>query len=275
VSSFIIFNGSIVPSGTPIITADNRGFRYGDGLFETIRVKDGRIVLGKYHFDRLISGARLLQFEISSFLSAEKLSAEILELCRRNGHERSARVRLNVFRADMGQESGAPQHVIQSWELETGEEAEKGVTLGIYPHGRKSCDQLSNIKSNNYLVYSMGARYAGQHGWDDSLVLNSFGRVADSSIANLFLVKGGIVYTPPLSEGCVAGVMRRWLIQVLPEKGWEVREQPAAPEDLLQADELFLSNAIRGSRWVGKLAGVTYGNKIAQAVKKIIDEDLC
>lgn len=272
-NSFIIFNGSIVPAGTPLITADNRGFRYGDGLFETIRVKDGRIVLGEYHFERLLSGARLLQFETDAIIS-EKLSAEILALCQRNGHLPSARVRLNVFRRDMGEEEGAPQYIIQTWALEAGEQHERGLVLGVYPKGRKSCDLLSNIKSNSYLIYVLAARYAARHGWDDSLVLNNAGRVADSSIANLFWVSGSIVYTPPLSEGCIAGVMRRWIITNLPEYGYNVQERQVAPEDLILADEVFLSNAIRGVRWVVNLAGTTYGNKIVQAVKKIIDENL-
>ncbi len=120
----------------------------------------------------------------------------------------------------------------------------------------------------------MAARYAALHGWDDCLVLNNAGRVADSSIANLFWVSGGIVYTPPLTEGCIAGVMRRWLMTNLSGYGYEVQERPVAPEDLILADEAFLTNAIRGVRWVGNLAGTTYGNKIARAVKMILDENL-
>jgi len=273
VSSFIIFNGSVVPAGTPLITVDNRGFRYGDGLFETIRIKDGRIVLNEYHFERLLSGARLLQFETNA-INSDKLSAEILSLCQVNGHLPSARVRLNVFRSDLGEQENVPHYVIQTWAWTVVEEQEKGLVLGVYPKGRKSCDQLSNVKSNNYLIYSMAARYAALHGWGDCLVLNNAGRVADSSIANLFWVSGGIVYTPPLTEGCIAGVMRRWLMTNLSGYGYKVQERPVAPEDLILADEVFLSNAIRGVRRVGNLAGTTYGNKIAQAVKMIIDENL-
>ncbi|MDO6429699.1 aminotransferase class IV [Flavitalea sp. BT771] len=271
-SSFIIFNGSFFPSGTPLLTADNQGFRYGDGLFETIRVKEGRILLSDHHFQRLFNGSHLLGLK---GLTPDQLSAAILDLCERNGHAISARVRLTVFRGDAGQEHGAANYIIQSWHLERPSELnEKGLILGVFPTGRKSCDAFANIKSNNYLLYSMAGQYAVRHGWDDCLVLNSLGRVADSSIANLFYVQGGTIYTPSLSEGCVAGVMRRWLIESLPAAGFRVEERPVAPEDLILAEEVFVSNAIRGVRWVRSFGGVTYGNGTVRDIKRIEHEGI-
>ena len=269
-SSFIIFNGSFFPSGAPLLTADNRGFRYGDGLFETIRVKEGRIPLFEHHFQRLLNGCRLLGLETSTL---ENLSNAIPELCERNGHTVSARVRVTVFRGEMEQEDASSDCIIQSWPLHQVSD-ETGLVLGVFPSGRKSCDSFSHLKSNNYLIYSLAARYARNHGWDDCLVLNSRERIADSSIANLFYVKGEMIYTPPLSEGCVAGVMRRWLMESLPGAGFHVMEKPVAPEDLIMADEVFLTNAIRGVRRVGNFAGTTYGSRMVRAVKKMVDESL-
>ena len=266
-SSFIIFNGSFFPSGTPLLTADSRGFRYGDGVFETIRVKDGRILLARYHFERLLNGCRLLRLEP---LTIEQFTDLILQLCERNGHTLSARVRLTVFR---GEGETSSEFIIQSWPLHQVSE-EPGLVLGIFPQGRKPCDSFSQLKSNNYLMYSMAATYARSHGWDDCLILNSRERIADSSIANFFYVKGETLYTPPLSEGCVAGVMRRWLMESLPGAGIRVLEKPVAPEDLIMADEVFLTNAIRGVRWVERFAGNTYGNRVVQTVKKMVDEGL-
>jgi branched-chain amino acid aminotransferase len=164
-------------------------------------------------------------------------------------------------------------YIIQSWALEMAAIVQ-GLALGVFPRGRKSCDGFSHLKSNNYLLYSMAATYARNHGWDDSLVLNSRERIADSSIANLFYVAGNAIYTPPLSEGCVAGVMRGWLIGALPAAGFRVIEKAVAPEDLIMADEVFLSNAIRGVRRVGNFAGTTYGSQVFEAVKKIVDEGI-
>ena len=274
-SSFIYFNGSFFPSGTALLTADNRGFRYGDGLFETIRVRDGHILLSHYHFDRLMSGVRLLQMG-SPFPDLSSLTDTILELCRKNGHLASARVRLTVFRGEVGQDDARPDHILQSWPLEQPGPglAPQGLVLGVFPDGRKSCDPFANLKSNNYLIYSMAALYARQGEWDDCLVLNSWGRVADTSIANLFYVRKGIIYTPPLSEGCVGGVMRRRLLEVLPPSDFPIEEKPVTLEDLATAEEVFLTNAIRGIRWVRGWGGRIYGNKVVEALGKIIHEDI-
>jgi len=271
VSSFIHFNGDVLPSGTPLLTADSRGFRYGDGLFETMRIKEGRIFLQDQHYQRLLNGSRLLGLKPLTF---EQFTDGILELCQRNAHSVSGRVRLTVFRGEMGQDDEATSYVIQSWALEEAVEKPGGLVLGTFPRGRKACDGLSHLKSNNYLLYSMAAMYARSHGWDDCLVLNSRERIADSSIANLFYVMGDTIYTPPLSEGGVGGVMREWLIGALPGAGFRVIEKPAAPEDLLLVDEVFLSNAIRGVRRVGHFSGTGYGDRVFQTVKKIVD-DLC
>ena len=114
-SSFIHFNGAFFPSGTPLLTADNRGFRYGDGLFETMRIKEGRILLPDLHFQRLLNGSRLLGLEA---LTLEQFKGSVLELCQRNRHSVSARVRLTVFRGEMGMDDAAMSYLIQSWPLE-------------------------------------------------------------------------------------------------------------------------------------------------------------
>ncbi|HEY4064607.1 MAG TPA: aminotransferase class IV [Puia sp.] len=268
---FINFNATILPSVTPLLTADNRGFRYGDGIFETMAVKNGRIRLGGYHFERLATGARLLQFEIPFSLIPGQLTHQIQELCERNGHSLSARVRLVLFRKDMGlpdAEDPLPDYIIQSWPLAPGDDElnTKGWSLGIFPDGRKACDPLSNLKSNNYLLYVLAASYARKQGSDDCLVLNSQGRIADSTIANLFYIRQNKIYTPPLSEGCVAGVMRRRLLELLPSAGFECSERPVTIEDLACADEVFLTNALKGIRWIASFRHRTYTHELTTSI---------
>jgi branched-chain amino acid aminotransferase len=171
----------------------------------------------------------------------------------------------------MGEKDGATNYIVQTSVLEE-VSSDKALVLGVFPRGRKACDGLSHLKSNNYLLYSMAAMFARSHGWDDCLVLNSRERIADTSIANLFYVTGDTVCTPPLSEGGVGGVMREWLAGALPGAGFRVIEKPAAPEDLLMADEVFLSNAIRGVRRVGHFSGTGYGDRVFSEVKKIVEE---
>jgi len=280
VSHFIYFNGAFLPSGEAILSADNPGFRYGDGLFETMRAMNGRLILGDLHFERLLAGLRLLQFIPTPSLTAEKFSVAIRELCEKNGHSGYARVRLVVFRGD---EEGRPETIIQSAPLEAWgnpEEAPQqgqgeGLVIDLFPGGRKSCDVFSHLKSNNYLLYSMAARYARQEGLGDCLVLNSNGRVADSSISNVFYCRDGRIYTPPLSEGCVAGVMRRFVISLAIGAGLPVEEKETTPEDLEEAEEVFLTNAIRGIRPVGRFRRTVYpGGEMTLALHRLLRETL-
>jgi len=275
VSNFINFNGKFLPSNTTVLTADNRSFRYGDGLFETIKVADGRILLEKYHFERLLAGVRLLQFEQSPLFTAEKLAGQILELCEMNGHVALARVRLVVFRGNGGLYDPIdhfPNFIIQSWSLapRSSELNEEGLVIDVFPHGRKSCDAYANLKSNNYLLYAMAALYARQNQLNDCLVLNSYDRIADSTIANLFYCKQGRIYTPPLTEGCVAGVMRRLLMETLPGAGLPVLEKETTREDLESAEEIFLTNALKGIKWVRSLGAATYGCSLTTSICRIL-----
>ena len=274
--NFVNFDGAILRTDKAILTADNRSFRYGDGLFETIKVKKGRICLENYHFERLMAGVSLLQFEPASSFTPGRLAGQILELCEKNGHMVFARVRLVVFRGDGSLYDPVdpfPHYIIQSWPLAAGSDAinENGLALDVFPDGRKPCDPLANLKSNNYLLYVMAALYARKNRLNDCLVLNSRDRIADSTIANLFYCKDGKIYTPPLSEGCVAGVMRRYLADLLPTTSFTLHEKVTTAEDLQNAEGVFLTNAIRGIQWVGSFGRTTYSARTPQAVY----ESLC
>jgi branched-chain amino acid aminotransferase len=266
---YLFYNGSFLKDDSPLVTANNRGFRYGDGLFETMRIVDGKLPLVGYHLDRLFKGLDLLQFELPSYFKEDYLLAQIEELSRRNRHGH-ARVRLVVFRGNGGlydPENHFPNCIIQSWPLPDGNFGynEKGLITGLCPDVKKSCDILANLKSNNYLPYILAALYARKNHWDDALVLNTGGNICDSTIANVFMVKKDIIFTPSLQEGCVAGVMRRFLLERLPVWGFRVTEWPLRPEDIEAADELFLTNAL-GIRWVAHYGAKQYGNTFSAAI---------
>jgi branched-chain amino acid aminotransferase len=265
---WINYDGQMLRSDTQILTVGNRSFRYGDGLFETMMVRDGQLCLGAYHFDRLFSGMQFLS--IHAAFNRETLESQILELCRKNGDGPRSRVRLVVFRGEGADPIGhTPHYIIESWPLPGAPTLnDRGLIIDVFPAGRKACDALSNLKSNNYLLYTLATLYAQDHGLDDCLVLNSHDSLADSTIANLFYVDKGQVFTPPLSAGCVAGVMRRHLIENMPGAGFAVEEKMVTTEDLLNADEIFLTNAIRGIRWVGSFRKKQLNNILATNIYK-------
>ncbi len=147
---------------------------------------------------------------------------------------------------------------------------ENGLVIDVFPGTRKSCDSFSNLKSNNYLPYVMAGLYAKKNKLNDCIVLNSFDRVCDSAIANIFIVEKDKIFTPPLSEGCVAGVMRRWLLEKFDLKKYYVIEKKLTVNDILNADEFFLTNSISYLRWVKNFKEKNYKNKICKEIYSLI-----
>lgn len=255
--SFICLNGKFMPATEPVLLPGNRSYRYGDGLFETMKVKEGQIVLAGYHFDRLYKGLHLLKYEMPALFLRQRTENEILTLCRKNRCEKLARVRLSVFRGNGGlyDNDRSLQYLVECWPLDETNETfnVNGLVIGIFPDAKKSCDRFSNLKSASFLPYVMASVYAKEHQYNDCVVLNTDGRIADTTIANLFIIKNNLLCTPLLSEGCIDGVMRRHLLATLPAAGYNVSEKPLTIQDLETADEIFLTNAIRGIRWVARL----------------------
>ncbi len=258
-SPFVLLNNEFLPCGA-LLEPGNRGFRYGDGLFETIKVSAGKILLEEFHFDRLFMGLGLMRMNGPSTLPQDRpaLASALLDLCSRNNCPDLARVRLAVFRnsrggADYLAEASPLSEKDVQWN-------EEGWTIDIYPYARKSADAFANLKTANYLPYVMAELFAREKGLDDALVLNGDNHICDSSKANIFLIKGDEIFTPALHQGCVSGVMRRFLIHELKEMGYHVKQQEVSEEDLRHAEEVFLTNAIRGIRWVRSFRDVSYGN---------------
>lgn len=230
-SNWIFFNDEFSPANKPVLHAGNRLLQYGDGLFETMRVHNGKIVLEDYHFERLMKGTAALMMDA---FDQDHLKDAVLELCRKNELQAAARVRLTVFR-DRG-------IIIESWPLENGYSFKTTpFAINVFPDVYKSIDKLSMFKTAAYLPYALAAVFRRKHGFDDCLLQNTEGGICDSSIANVFYVKDQVVYTPALTSGCIHGVMRRHIINNYP-----VKEEIFGLAELHDADEIFLTNVIRG-----------------------------
>ena len=174
--NFICFNGKILPGSDPVLKITNQSYRYGDGLFETMRVQDGRIILEDFHFERLSEGIKMLKFVRPAFFTSQKIKEAVIQLCEKNKCSGRARVRLSVSRGNGGLYDGDNffQYIIESWPLDmlTDQLNENGLVIDIYPDARKSCDAFSNLKSANFLPYSMAALYAKENKLNDCLVVN-------------------------------------------------------------------------------------------------------
>lgn len=275
---FFTYNDKDFKEGTAVITPDSRSLRYGDGLFETMKTVNGSIQLGNYHFERLFSGLKRLQFEIPKYFSSSFLEKKIAELCKKNNHGALVRVRLMVFRGNGGlfdPSDHLPNYIIQTWRLtpEAGLNS-NGLIIDIYPDAIKVIDGLANLKSNSFLPYTMAALHAKKLLINDCVLLNNHHRICDTSIANIYIIKGQTIFTPPLSEGCIAGVTRRFILETLTTSGFKIEEKPLTTPELENAEEVFLSNSIRGIRWVKQFRNNFYTNstvvKIHEAFTKTI-----
>src|SRR5258705_10301505 len=160
---FVNINGKILRRDDAGIKPGDRSYRYGDGLFETMKFVAGEIFLENFHFERLFHGFDTLKFQLPEFFLAEKLSSEVKELCKRNQCEQLARVRLSVSRGNGGLYDGDENlnYLIECSPIRN--EEEKNLVIGIFPDARKSCDVFSNLKSANFLPYVMAAKFAKEN----------------------------------------------------------------------------------------------------------------
>jgi len=263
------YNGSFFADEENVLSKDDRSYRYGDGLFETMKLINGNISLGDYHFERLFSGLNVLKFHIPVLFTKQKIEEEIKELSKKNECERSARIRLSVSRGSGGLYDcdNKLSYLIECWPLEQKDINENGLIIDIFPDARKNIDVFSNLKSANYLPYVMGAIWAKENKLNDALILNQHDRICDSTIANIFWVKGNSIFTPLLSEGCVAGVMRKKILELASGNSDHVIQEHILTEQiLLQADEVFLTNAIAGVRWVKECRNKVYKNTLRSKI---------
>jgi len=264
---YCIYNGHLISIYEPSISFTNRAFRYGDALFETIRLCNNKLMFLKDHVNRLKIGMTVLRMNLPAEFNTENLQEFIIQLLKHNTHAPHARIRLTVFRNEGGYytpETNDISFLIESEEMDnTYELNQKGYWIDLYGDLKKSINKLSNIKSANALLYVMAGISKQSMKLDDCFIVNETGSICESINANIFVVKNGTLYTPPLSEGCVAGIMRKQIMHLAHENKILVFESPLSTYTILNGDEVFLTNSVGGVKWVGQFRDKFYTNKTA------------
>jgi branched-chain amino acid aminotransferase len=276
--TYFNFNGKLLPAHDVKIPYQNRAFRYGDGFFETIRSSSGKPLWMQQHFDRMKKSAQVLKFSLPANATPDFFSQKISELLEANGHIAGARVRLSIFRDAGGFYRPDGDHsgfLIESLHLKTERYQlnREGLVAGIFDEIRKPVNPLSNIKSSNALLYILAAVFASENGWNDALILNSEGYLAEATSSNVFLVKEGRIHTPDLNQGCVEGVMRSVILSVLSREGYKIHECSLLPDDLFDVDEVFLSNTINGVQWVKGFEHKRYYHITSSRIIELINSE--
>lgn len=274
---FINFNGKFFSKEEPVFQSDNRSFQYGDGLFETIRYSNGNIMFLEDHFNRLQRGIKFLGLQLPDFFDIHFLKKQIIETAESNDISLNARVKVTVFRNGVGKyepDTNDASFLIKTSPLYRPDYQwnEQGLYLGTFDKLQKPCDELSNYKTTSSLLYVLAAVHKKESGFDESIILNVKGNIADAIYANVFTVKDKKVTTPPLNEGCVDGVMRKQVLQLASKNGFKVHETSLSTNDLLEADEVFLTNAVKGITWVNRFDDKAYTNETSAFLMSELNE---
>jgi branched-chain amino acid aminotransferase len=253
----INFNGTLVSEDTNTVV-QNRGFLYGDAVFETVKIVNSKILFLEDHYFRLMSSMRVIRMEIPMNFTMEYLEEQIVALVKNSGLESSARARITVCRNEGGYylpQNNTVSFLIQATSIENplytldGKEYE----VDLYKDFYVTKHLLSSIKTTNRLINVTGSIYANENGLDNCILLNDSKNVVEALQGNIFMLKGNVLTTPPVSEGCLNGVMRKQILKIAQKlKGIEVAEEVISPFDIQKADELFVTNVIKGVQPITK-----------------------
>lgn len=254
----INLNSRLIEDWPADLMAVQRGLYYGDALFESIRVFNGRAPLLSAHWERLSTGMKMMGYIIPTDWSTGFFAKEILRVAQGN-----ARVRLTIWRSPGGlydPQDDRPQFLIAAKELisNTFDGYSEALSIGLCEAIRLPVDVLSGLKTLNGARYVAAAKEARAKGWDDVIIRNARDQVCESTNSNIFWVAGRRVFTVPLSDGPVTGVLRDLLLRLLPDAGYQVQEKSIGYAELLDADEVFFTNAIRGIRRVVHCEGKVF-----------------
>jgi branched-chain amino acid aminotransferase len=275
--TFSNLNGSYYPQEQGFIKGNNRAFMYGDGVFESIRIRNGKPMFLEAHIARMLEAGAALKMELPEHYNQGYFTKQINDLIAKNNIQAGAKCRMTLFRNPGGtyvpDDNGAG-FVIETYPYAVNDYTlnEEGFQVEIYPELKKPVNKLSIYKSCNSLLYIMAGMYARQNKFDDTLIVNDRGNIIESSNSNLFIVCNGVLYTPALSDGCLAGVMRMQIINLALSAKLKVYECSLTPQNLLVADEVFLTNAIRGIQWVGSYKMKRYYNKLVRELVQKLNE---
>ena len=273
----INFNGTIVSKHTNILT-QNRGFLYGDAVFETVKIISNKILFLEDHYFRLMSSMRVIRMEIPMNFTMEYLEEQILSLVKNNSLSDSSRARITVYRNDGGYylpSNNSISFLIHTIALENTSYCieQREYEVDLYKDFYVTKQLLSSIKTTNKIINITGSIYAHENGLDNCILLNDSKNVVEALQGNIFMLLGNRLITPPVSEGCLNGVMRKQIL-VLAKKidQLEVVEETISPFDLQKADELFITNVITGIQPITKYRKKTFTSNVANQLVQMLNE---
>ena len=266
-------NGELLSEQEAKLSVFNRGLAYGDALFETIKTLNGKILFWEDHYFRLMASMRILRMEIPMTFTPEFLESQILELVsHHNSDSNSFRVKFTVFRNQGGfytPNSNAVSYFITAEPLPTDLYLlnTSDYRIELFKDFYITPGLLSTLKSNNKLLNVLGSVYAKENQYDNCLLLNTNKNIVEALNGNLFLVKDNVIKTPPLDDGCLKGIMRKQILEIIGKiPDFECVEASISPFELKKADELFVTNVIQGIQPITSFRKKNFTNHVSQSI---------
>ncbi|APY00555.1 aminotransferase class IV [Lacinutrix venerupis] len=273
----ININGNF-SNNNQILTPENRGYSYGDALFETIKVSHGKILFLEDHYFRLMASMRIMRMEIPMNYTMEFFETEILKTIEKNELiNNSCRVKIQVHRNFGGlylPTNKEVSFIISAKKIDNdfyllNEEKHE---VDLFKDFYVAPGLLSTLKTNSKSINVIGSIYAKENDLDNCLLLNTNKNVVEALNGNLFLVKGNTIKTPPIADGCLKGIMRQQIINIielLPD--YNLDESSISPFELQKADELFTTNVIQGIQPITKYRKKTFTNNVSKLLLQKIN----
>ena len=267
------FNGVLISSENIKLSLENRAFKYGDAIFETVKVLNKKVVFWEDHYFRLMASMRMLRMKIPIEFTLEFLEQEILKTVAAQQEANEYRIRLNIFRKDGGLYTPKTNKIDFTIEVkESTYQIKDFYSLDVYKDFYNYSGLLSTIKTNNRMVNTLASIFADENDLDNCILLNEKKGVVEVTNGNIFVVKGKVVKTPALTEGCIKGITRLKVLEILfKNKELTVEETSISPFEIQKADEVFITNAIIGvqpvTNYKKKKFTTEIGKKIASNLR--------
>ena len=264
----INFNGELQYPDTIKLTSENRAFKYGDAIFETVKVIRQKVIFWEDHYFRLMSSMRMLRMKIPMEFTLEFLEKEILKTVAVQDAAASFRVRLNIYRKDGGLYTPKTNKIAYSIQVnENLYQIKDSYSLDVFKDFYNYSGLLSTIKTNNRMLNTLASIFAQENDLDNCILLNEKKGVVEVTNGNIFIVKGTVVKTPALDQGCIKGIIRSKVIDIiLKNKEFTIEETSISPFELQKADEVFITNAIVGIQPVSSYKKKKFTSKVGQKI---------
>ena len=274
----INFNGNVTSEDN--LLTNNRGLLYGDSVFETVKILDGKILFVEDHYFRLMASMRIVRMEIPMNFTMEYFEEQIMSLAKADNLEKSSRARITVFRNQGGfylPKDNTVSFLIHISALENAvyQIEKENYEVELYKDFFVTKHLLSTIKSSNRMINVTGSIFADENGYDNCLLINDEKNVIEALNGNLFMLMGNKLITPPIAEGCLNGVMRKQVLALARKmESLEVVEEPISPFDLQKADELFVTNVIKGIQPISKYRKKEYEAKVSKEILLLLNAQI-